>query len=631
HYTRRTRIAQSSVLLPVADEPASPLVDGSQGEARPTDSGFEADQDRANIAKTSTLPSDSAPRVTCLAADEGSMQQKLDELTAFCTSLQRQHSEMVAKFEAQELKINSLKARIQVLEDEDRRVVEQSGDDAPIKGRRLDVGEEAAERVSDDTEEMATVLTSMDAATVLSSGVAEVPTGSGSIPTAGPPTAGVPTGSDVVPTAGLIFSTANVVTPYTRRKGKEKMIEKKQNGLKGKGIRFEQESVKKLKTSEEVKASEVVPEEKVKEMMQLVPIEEHLDREDLNQLWRIVKESLSIRLYEPDVEDQLWTHTQNLMHAPVEWKLHDTCGVHHVTSKDKEIFMLVEKDYPLRKGLAIVMISYKLQVENYSQMANDLILKIYKIANCPIMEFPLPGEVPTASEESFHCQKKRDATAYKIALLLKSSSNCQSKSYDCYAKLPENFEASYNFTIASRRPSNVSVIRYKQRHVVAKENATRDAIAVPDGRIEYRILEMTDVGIRRKLSPFQILHYLGLDHVGHLGGRSRLSDDWPISSNSRSPATEGTGTEFLAVANKRRHGKNVTAIDNYKIEHYCEKKKRMVSEEAATVLEVLDWFHLKNYVKLFIDVDVLILESHCVLLINVLSRIHISTLQQLNY
>nr|GFA61493.1 hypothetical protein [Tanacetum cinerariifolium] len=55
-------------------------------------------------------------------------------------------------------------------------------------------------------------------------------------------------------------------------------------------------------------------------------------------------------------------------------KLYDTCGVHHVTAKDKEIFMLVEKDYPLRKGLAIGMISYKLQVENYSKMENDLIL-----------------------------------------------------------------------------------------------------------------------------------------------------------------------------------------------------------------------------------------------------------------
>nr|GEZ33350.1 hypothetical protein [Tanacetum cinerariifolium] len=232
--------------------------------------------------------------------------------------------------------------------------------------------------------------------------------------------------------------------------------------FKRKGLRLEHVSEKKLKTSEEVlekvKATKEVPKDKVKEMMQLVPVEEifvealqvkypiidwkHLDREDLNQLWALVKESLNIRpassdkemelwvelkrLYEPNVEDQLWTHTQNMMHAPVEWKLYESCGVHHVTSKDDETFMLIEKDYPLRKGLAIVMISYKLQgriVEN----------KMNKAFPLPVMMFPLAEEVPTASEESSYFQKKRDATAEKISLLLKSSSNCQSKSYDSYA------------------------------------------------------------------------------------------------------------------------------------------------------------------------------------------------------
>nr|GFC59393.1 hypothetical protein [Tanacetum cinerariifolium] len=43
---------------------------------------------------------------------------------------------------------------------------ERSGDDTPIKGKNLDKGEAAAERVSDDIEEMATVLTSIDATTV---------------------------------------------------------------------------------------------------------------------------------------------------------------------------------------------------------------------------------------------------------------------------------------------------------------------------------------------------------------------------------------------------------------------------------------------------------------------------------
>nr|GEW43780.1 hypothetical protein [Tanacetum cinerariifolium] len=63
---------ESSALLTIADEPASPVRDDSQGEACPTDSGFIADQDRATIAKSSTLPHDSAPRVTSPAADEGS-------------------------------------------------------------------------------------------------------------------------------------------------------------------------------------------------------------------------------------------------------------------------------------------------------------------------------------------------------------------------------------------------------------------------------------------------------------------------------------------------------------------------------------------------------------------------------
>nr|GFC86777.1 hypothetical protein [Tanacetum cinerariifolium] len=53
--------------------------------------------------------------------------------------------------------------------------------------------------------------------------------------------------------------------------------------------------------------------------------------------------------------------------------------------------------------------------------------KTHKAFPLPVIEFPLVEEVPTASEESFHCQKKKEATAVKIALLLKSRRNCQSK------------------------------------------------------------------------------------------------------------------------------------------------------------------------------------------------------------
>nr|GFA68279.1 retrovirus-related Pol polyprotein from transposon TNT 1-94 [Tanacetum cinerariifolium] len=117
-------------------------------------------------------------------------------------------------------------------------------------------------------------------------------------------------------------------------------------------------------------------------------------------------------MYEPDPEDQLWTLTQNFMHAPVEWKLYDLSGVHHLTAKDKEIFMLVEKDYPLRKGLALVMISYKLQVENYSQTAEDFIRKIYNIANTPSSEASSSGDISSpestyVSQTLHHLSKRR--------------------------------------------------------------------------------------------------------------------------------------------------------------------------------------------------------------------------------
>nr|GFD04604.1 hypothetical protein [Tanacetum cinerariifolium] len=106
---------------------------------------------------------------TSPAAAEGSMQQTLNELMAFYTSLQRQHLELISKFEAQELEINRLKSRVKLLEDREGVAAARSRDDAPLKGRNLDEWEAAAERVSDDTEEMATVLTSMDATTVLAS------------------------------------------------------------------------------------------------------------------------------------------------------------------------------------------------------------------------------------------------------------------------------------------------------------------------------------------------------------------------------------------------------------------------------------------------------------------------------
>nr|GFC65120.1 hypothetical protein [Tanacetum cinerariifolium] len=102
-------------------------------------------------------------------------------------------------------------------EGKDREAVasKPSGEDAPIKGKSNNEGEGAAERISNDSKEIARVLTSIDAATLLE-GETNVPTGSGFIPTVGPPATIIFTSSEVGPTASLIVR---------RRKGKEVMVE----------------------------------------------------------------------------------------------------------------------------------------------------------------------------------------------------------------------------------------------------------------------------------------------------------------------------------------------------------------------------------------------------------------------
>ncbi|GJS19759.1 putative ribonuclease H-like domain-containing protein [Tanacetum coccineum] len=127
--------------------------------------------------------------------------------------------------------------------------------------------------------------------------------------------------------------------------------------------------------------------------------EQNFDRVDLDKLWSLVKERFSStdptddkertlwvelkRLFEPDTDDILWK-LQRYMHDPLTWRLYDPCGVHHVsTYKEHDIFILVEKDYPLIRGLLTLMLCNKLQVDQYSEMADELLRKIVILANRP--------------------------------------------------------------------------------------------------------------------------------------------------------------------------------------------------------------------------------------------------------
>ncbi|GKA02629.1 hypothetical protein Tco_0675410, partial [Tanacetum coccineum] len=155
-------------------------------------------------------------------------------------------------------------------------------------------------------------------------------------------------------------------------------------------------------------------EEELQKLLVIVPVEEvyvealqvkyliidwEVYSEDTRKYWKIIRERFSTteptdnkekelwvelkRLFEPDNDDILWK-LQWYMHDPLVWRLYDTCGVYHVSSvRRHDIFMLVEKDYPLTRGLLTLMLVNNLKVDQHSEMANELLRKIFILANRP--------------------------------------------------------------------------------------------------------------------------------------------------------------------------------------------------------------------------------------------------------
>ncbi|GJW11218.1 ribonuclease H-like domain-containing protein [Tanacetum coccineum] len=138
------------------------------------------------------------------------------------------------------------------------------------------------------------------------------------------------------------------------------------------------------------------------------------------------------KLFEPDIDDILWK-LQRYMHDPLTWRLYDTCGVHHVsTDKGHDIFMLVEKDYPLTRGLMTVMLANKLQVDQSSEMANEALRKSHTRERTKTRRDLNIAEDLRLPEEDNDCIKIKtreeiftDTLAYTLPLVLKKK--CMNK------------------------------------------------------------------------------------------------------------------------------------------------------------------------------------------------------------
>ncbi|GJY11601.1 hypothetical protein Tco_0380910 [Tanacetum coccineum] len=174
---------------------------------------------------------------------------------------------------------------------------------------------------------------------------------------------------------------------------------------------LDQESSKRQKTGESSELPEEPRDKEVDELsqeelqqMMIIVLEQGMNvealqtKDDLVMMWSLVKEKFNSteltddkereiwvelkRLFEPDIDDELWK-LQNHIHD-LTWKLYDSCGVHHVsTEKGIEIYMLVEKEYPLSKGTLTLMLVVKLLEDQDNEMSIELLRKIFMQAERP--------------------------------------------------------------------------------------------------------------------------------------------------------------------------------------------------------------------------------------------------------
>nr|GEZ75983.1 ribonuclease H-like domain-containing protein [Tanacetum cinerariifolium] len=274
----------------------------------------------------------------------------------------RNKARQVAQGHTQEEGIDYKEVRIKLLKDKNRGGDETSREDATIKGRSLETGEEAGvekstEKDSNDTEELVNVLTSLDAASILTSGGVQV--------VSVPPAAKVPTVS--VPTGSGKEKMVESDTPKKKRlqeqidvqiaREMEEQLEKEDQRMNEQiakdaeiarihaeeelqmlidSLDRNNETVANYMQEYEQFAADLSIGERIELINDLVKYQDNYAKvlkEDLNQLWTLVTETLSIRQATSDKEKELWVELKRLYEPDVE----DQLSTRLQTVQDKEM------------------------------------------------------------------------------------------------------------------------------------------------------------------------------------------------------------------------------------------------------------------------------------------------------
>nr|GEU71130.1 hypothetical protein [Tanacetum cinerariifolium] len=135
--------------------------------------------------------------------------------------------------------------------------------------------------------------------------------------------------------------------------------------------------------------------------LSFITLLENFDREDLETLWKLVKETfettelknfsndfllniLKIMFEKPNIKANVWKDQKGIygLAKVKSWKLFESCGVHIITLTTTQMFMLVEKKYPLiHFTLQQMLNNVRLEVEEESEMSLELLRLVKRQLN----------------------------------------------------------------------------------------------------------------------------------------------------------------------------------------------------------------------------------------------------------
>ncbi|GJU53645.1 hypothetical protein Tco_1227359 [Tanacetum coccineum] len=105
-----------------------------------------------------------------------------------------------------------------------------------------------------------------------------------------------------------------------------------------------------------------------------------ISRDDLTELYRIVMRKHGMNEPEDEFEKVLWEYLKNMFEEPLStdsiwslpgqqrlicWRYYDACRVHYLNLESMDIYMLIERKYPLSAEVYKAMLDKKLQEETY--------------------------------------------------------------------------------------------------------------------------------------------------------------------------------------------------------------------------------------------------------------------------